>query len=78
MTHEHHRTSLIQEQNRNSVKSSCHHHELTRFILPRIESSCSDIEDEIKVKKSISSSMRKAPMLTIEHLSSNDTSSTLK
>ena len=77
VTHEHHGTSIIQEQNRNSTKAPCHHHELTCSILPTIESTSPDIEDEIIVKESVSSLMRKSSTFTIEHSSSNNTSSTL-
>ena len=68
---------MIQEQKHNSVRSPCHHHELTRSILPTIESKSPDIEDEIIVKESVLSLMHKSSIFTNEHPSSNNTPSTL-
>ncbi|CAF3498843.1 unnamed protein product [Rotaria sp. Silwood1] len=66
--------SIIQEQQRNSIQSPCHHHnELTRLTLPTIESNSPEIEDEIIEKETLSnrpSLMRKSSTFTIEQQSS--------
>ncbi|CAF3650065.1 unnamed protein product [Rotaria sordida] len=67
------------EQQRNIIKSPCHH-ELTRSTLPTIESNSPDIEDEIIEKEIFSnqpSLMRKSSTFTIEQQPSINIPSTL-
>lgn len=69
MTNEQNILSVLQEQQRNSLRSSCYRHELTRSTLPTIESNSPDIEDEIIEKEPLStqgSLMRKSSTFTIE------------
>ncbi|CAF5099752.1 unnamed protein product, partial [Rotaria socialis] len=56
-----------------SVKSPCHHNELTRSTLPTIPSTSPEIEDEIIVKEILinqPSLMRKSSTFTIEQQTS--------